>query len=220
MSTSYYFLVTYFSWWGARDKFFCEFTRGSSVARLHRTVCLRSIVRIFLNSQRFSAKWMIVFENYLFSLRSGKLVLLLPSLFSSGRWFPCPLAFGELVLIGLEINLAPFAKFILVGTCLRIFCLACKFDRRSLVWIFIFSVSNLNTRQFSEKLTWSSLLWWYFDSVLVQFSFYILCWCLSHSSQQFFDIFSLRVLTQGIFAAYCSYVVLIYFSFWLLFKYI
>ena len=95
-----------------------------------------------------------------------KLVLPVHFFSSSGFLIPCLLIEGKFVLLVLGTFLMAFAKLILVGIYLTSFCLACAFLMRSLVWIFIISVSNLNTRQFRGTIVWSSLLLLQFDSVL------------------------------------------------------
>ena len=88
--------------------------------------------------------------------------------------------------------LTAFAKFILLGICLRSVCLACAFDMRSLVLVFIISVLNLNTPQFHH----------YRDDILIRClcssDFYILCCCISYKLLQFYGM-CFRI--QGIFCS-------------------
>ena len=163
----------YFSWWRGRLIFLQSAYPWNGSRELDCSSSLEGSLRKLLSDY----------------LRVIKLVSLLHSLSSTVCWIICSLVEGELVLVVPGTFLTAFATFILFVFSLRSFCLACGFYVPSLIWIFKLSVLNLNTFQFHEKLGLSlccgdTLVWHLCSSAS-----YVLCWCTSHMSLQYCNIF-------------------------------
>ena len=74
--------------------------------------------------------------------------------------FFCSELVGDFDLVGFKVFFTAFEKINSgFGFSLKSFHIACSLDIRYFVWIWIFSVSLLNSGQFNEKAWWTASQW-------------------------------------------------------------